>query len=281
MKRTILAAALILSVAPAALPQQSKKLPAPGTAVEWVGDWDAALKEAAARNVPIVLTIHKDLCPRCKAMEEETLRNAKVVELSRSFVMVVAHKDTDHGSTEALRGREKIKLCNDYGSIPCETHVKGWSAVGKFINGTFGTPTTVFCDATGKEISRHEGDPGTAEMLKKMNEALSKVDGEKIPQGLWSQAGQMRADADAALEKDDLKKAADLYGKIGKIKGATFKAMSQDGLKKVDERAAGDLKVALELPDPEKKKAALKKLADDVKGLPIAAEVKKELDALK
>lgn len=281
MKRVLLAAALILTVAPAALPQQSKKLPAPGTAIEWMGDWDAALKEAAARNVPIVLTIHKDLCPRCKAMEEDTLRNAKVVELSRSFVMVVAHKDTEHGSTETLRGREKVKLCNDYGTIPCETHVKGWSAVGRFINGTFGTPTTVFCDATGKEVTRHEGDPGTAEMLKKMNEALSKVEGEKIPQGTWSQAAQMRTDADAALEKDDLKKAADLYTKIGKIKGATFKTMSQDGLKKVDEKAAEALKAALAIDNADQKKAALRKLADEAKGLPVAAEVKKELDALK
>jgi len=231
--------------------------------------------------VPIVFTIHKDLCPRCKAMEEETLRNAKVVELSRSFVNVVAHRDTDHGSTETLRGRDKVKVCNDYGNIPCETHVKGWSAVSRFINGTFGTPTTVFCDPSGKELFRTEGDPGSADMLKKMNEALSKVEGEKIPQGLWSQAAQLRTDADAALEKGDLKKASDLYSKLGKIKGAPFKTMSQDGLKKLDEKLAEALKAALAMDSVDQKKAALKKLAEDFKGLPAAAEAKKELDALK
>ncbi|HLY73772.1 MAG TPA: thioredoxin family protein, partial [Planctomycetota bacterium] len=267
--------------AAAATSQQSRKPLAPGQGIEWQGDWAAAVKEATARNVPIVLTIHKDNCPRCKAMEEETLRNAKVIELSRSFVNVVAHRDTAHGSSEALRGRDKVMLCNDYGNIPCEVHVKGWGAIGQFIQGTFGTPTTVFCDPSGKELSRHEGDPGSADMIKEMNDALSKVSGDHIPQALWSQAVQLRTDAEAALQKEDLKKASDLTGKLGKMKGSPFKTMSQELSAKIDEKGAEALKAALAIESIDQKKAALKKLLDEVKGLPVALEAKKELDALK
>ena len=32
----------------------------PGQGIDWKGDWEAARKEAAARNVPIMFTVHKD-----------------------------------------------------------------------------------------------------------------------------------------------------------------------------------------------------------------------------
>jgi len=281
MKISMISCVLILAAGQAASAQQSKKPLAPGQGIEWQGDWALAVKEATARNVPIIITIHKDLCPRCKAMEEETLRNAKVIELSRSFVNVVAHRDIAHGSTEALRGRDKVMICNDYGNIPCEVHVKGWGAIGQFISGTFGTPTTVFCDPSGKELFRHEGDPGSAEMIKKMNDALSKVSGDKVSQSLWSQALQLRTDADAALEKDDVRKASETYAKLGKLKGAPFKAMAQEGLQKLDEKGGEVLKAALALENVEQKKAALRKIAEDFKGLPVAGEAKKELDSIK
>jgi hypothetical protein len=276
MKTSILAGALLLAFAPAAL-AQSKKGFGPGQGIEWQGDWNAAVKEATARNVPIVLTIHKDLCPRCKAMEEGTLKNAKVIELSKTFVNVVAHQETAHGSTEALVGREKVQLCNDYGTIPCETHVKGWSAVGRFINGTFGTPTTIFCDPTGKEISRHEGDPGAGEMVKEMTDALAKVEGEKISAAIWSQ----QSEAQAAFEKEDFKKAVDLWTKLGKSKAPALRTLSQEGLQKTGDKGAGALKAALAIESVPEKKTALKKIVDDFKGLPVAADAKKELDALK
>jgi hypothetical protein len=280
MKTPLVAAALLLALAPAAT-AQSKKTFGPGQGIDWQGDWEAAVREATARNVPIVLTIHKDLCPRCKSMEEGTLKNAKVIELSKSFVNVVAHRDTGHGSTETLVGREKASFCNDYGTIPCETHVKGWSAVGRFINGTFGTPTTVFCDPAGKELFRLEGDPGTGDMVKKMTEALGKVEGEKIPSTTWTQAGLLRSQAEAAAEKGDVRKAVDLWTKLGKFKGAAFRTMSQEGLQKVDEKGADALKAALAIEEVAGRKAALRKIVDDFKGLPAATEARKELEALK
>src|SRR2546428_308843 len=78
-----------------------------------------------------------------------------------------------------------------------------------------------------------------------------------------------------------VKKAVDDWTKIGRLKGARFRVMSQDGLKKADESGDKALKDALALENVEEKKKALKKIVDDYKGLPVAAQAKKELDALK
>jgi hypothetical protein len=214
-------------------------------------------------------------------MSETSFTDAKVIELSKSFVNFIAHQETAHGSHEVIVGKDKVKLCNDYYDIPCETHANGWKAVGKFFNGQFSTPTTVFADPSGKEISRAVGGLGAGELIKKMNDALSKVNGDKIPLAAWSQAKQLNAEAEAAFEKGDLRKAIDSWTKIGKIKGAKFRVMSQDGLKKADEAGDKALKDALALENVEEKKKALKKVIDDYRGCPVSNEAKTALDGLK
>src|SRR5688500_15522665 len=113
-------------------------------------------------------------------MSETSYVDPKVVEMSKNFVNVVAHQETSHGDREILVGREKKKLCAEYFNIPCSVHVKGYEAAGKFFQGTFSTPTTVFADPGGVEISRKVGGLGAGELVKAMNEALLKVGGEKI-----------------------------------------------------------------------------------------------------
>ena len=60
--RTTLAAALALTLATAApaLQQAGKHKLLPGQGIDWKGDWEEAVKEAAARNVPIMFSVHKD-----------------------------------------------------------------------------------------------------------------------------------------------------------------------------------------------------------------------------
>ena len=50
------AVAVLLALAP----QAGKHKLMPGQGIDWKGDWEAARKEAAARNVPIMFTVHKD-----------------------------------------------------------------------------------------------------------------------------------------------------------------------------------------------------------------------------
>jgi hypothetical protein len=55
MIRTLALAALVV------LAQAGKhKGPFPGQGVDWQGDWDAAIKEATARNVPLLFYVGQD-----------------------------------------------------------------------------------------------------------------------------------------------------------------------------------------------------------------------------
>jgi hypothetical protein len=214
-------------------------------------------------------------------MSESTFTDAKVIELSKNFVNVIAHRETEHGDHEVQVGKEKLKLCNEYYNIPCSVHTKGDSVVGKFFQGSFGTPSTVFADPSGKEIAKYQGGLSGGELIKKMNDALSKVSGEKVPLGQWQAAAKLAADSEAFLAKGDAKRAADAVVKLGKMKGAGFKTLSDEATAKVEEAGKKALAEALALDNAEEKKKALKKIVDDYKPLAVSNDAKKELDSLK
>ncbi len=60
MRTTVIALTLLCAAAGAAQAQGNKKNWVPGQGIDWQGDWDAAVKEATARNVPIHIAVHKD-----------------------------------------------------------------------------------------------------------------------------------------------------------------------------------------------------------------------------
>src|ERR1041384_1378566 len=142
-------------------------------------------------------------------MSESTFTDNKVIELSKNFVNIIAHRETEHGDHEVQVGKEKLKLGNDYYNIPCSVHTKGESVVGKFFQGSFGTPSTVFADPSGKEIAKVQGSLGAGDLIKKMNDALSKVSGDKIPLAQWQAAAKLVTDSEAFLGKGEMKKAVE------------------------------------------------------------------------
>ena len=146
MKLVVLSLLAVCAAAGAAQAQSKKKDWTPGQGIDWKSDWDAAVEEAAARNVPIHFAVRKDGDPAGKAMSEAAFADPKVIERSRNFVNVLAHSETAHGDHEIFVGREKTKLCNEYPNIPCSIHTKGWAAVTKFIQGNFTVPLTIFAD---------------------------------------------------------------------------------------------------------------------------------------
>lgn len=214
-------------------------------------------------------------------MSDSTFTDPKVIEMSRNFVNVVAHSETAHGDRDAIVVRERTKLCNEYGNIPCSVHTKGWSAVGKFINGTFMTPTTIFADPKGQEIGKSEGGLSGNDLLKKMTDALAKVPGDKLHVTVWQTARRLVSDSDAWLAKGEPRKASECLAKLGRIKGAPLKAMVEEASGRANEHGRKALQAALALGGDEEKKKALRKVVDDYKGLEVAAEAKKELEALK
>ena len=57
----MLITAAVFALLLAAAPQQGGKHKLlPGQGIDWKGDWESAQKEAAARNVPIMFSVHKD-----------------------------------------------------------------------------------------------------------------------------------------------------------------------------------------------------------------------------
>ncbi len=214
-------------------------------------------------------------------MADSSYKDAKVIAASRNFVNLVAHQETAHGTKDVFVGREKQKLCNEYHTIPCESHTAAWGFVGRFVTGTFQTPTTFFAGPDGKEISKVVGGLSGGELVKKMNEALAKVPGEKVPLPVWQMARQLMTDGEIAREKDDLKKAVAAYAKVSKLRGGSLKADAEAALKKLDEEGEKRLAAALAEASVDEKKKALKKVSDDFKPLPVSAKAKKELDAIK
>jgi hypothetical protein len=60
MQRTLMAIVMLCAAAGAVQAQGKKKDMLPGQGIDWQGDWEAAVKEATARNVPIHIAVHKD-----------------------------------------------------------------------------------------------------------------------------------------------------------------------------------------------------------------------------
>ena len=62
MRTAIISVSLVFATAAAAYAQGGKKKAdlLPGQGIDWQGDWDEAVREATARNVPIMFTVHKD-----------------------------------------------------------------------------------------------------------------------------------------------------------------------------------------------------------------------------
>lgn len=60
MKTTFFTCAFVAMFSTGVLAQGKKKELLPGQGIDWKGDWDAAVLEATARNVPIHFAVHKD-----------------------------------------------------------------------------------------------------------------------------------------------------------------------------------------------------------------------------
>ena len=211
-------------------------------------------------------------------MAETSFTDRKVIAAAQNFVCVVAHRENAHGETEYVIDREKVKLCNEYYTINCKEHQKGESAIGRFFQGTFGTPTTVFCDPFGNELFRVRGGLAAGMLTNRMSDALAKVKGPKVSAAQWKFAQKMIADAKAHVEKKEYKKAISIYTKLGKMRGSTsFKKMSKEALGEINEEGVFLLAQATEIEDASKRKSAIRKISGEFRGLPVAKQAYEEL----
>ncbi|MCE9584465.1 MAG: thioredoxin family protein [Planctomycetes bacterium] len=263
----------------AALPAMAKP-PEPG--IRWQHSWEDAVKEAKERNVPIHVTFHKDNCPKCTGMDASVYNQKDFIAASKRWVNVYCNRDTGHG-TEKVDGKDMCKLVP---GIACADHVAcdSGASAGGYFKGTFGTPATVWCDVTGKQIGQNQGGMSAKQLIEKMAEAEKAVgvglgedeylfltgklsageksvtDG-KIHDAVDGYTAAIKAMAKNPAAKPWVEKAQAALDKL--VEGA--KSRIEDAVKAKD---AGDFAKAKEI---------LKSVQTDFKGQPVAKDADKAM----
>lgn len=214
-------------------------------------------------------------------MDSSVYANKEFVAASKRWVNVYCSKDSGHG-TEKVGDKEMCKL---HPTITCDEHIACNSAAGgKYFQGTFRAPATVWCKPDGTEIGKQQGAMSAKQVIEKMAEA-EKV----VGPGLDSDSYQFLLDKLAAGEKaaadGKTKEAVETYAGIlkamGKNPGAkAYTDKAQAALDKLTEGARKkieDAQAAKDAKEFAKARELLKSVQADFKGQPVAKDAEKAL----
>jgi HEAT repeat protein len=147
------------------------------TQVDWVGDWDHALKQAQATDRPIMVCINsKDGEGANERAATKIYRDKEFVTLSRKFVMVVC---------STLEHAGMFGHCKRFGRVTCEQH----RACEKRVRTTYAdklpqkdgsmiSPQHAFFQSNGKFMRRKEYELSQADLMKMMRDVLKTADPE-------------------------------------------------------------------------------------------------------
>lgn len=179
-------------------------------------------------------------------MDSSVYPDKDVIKASKGAVLIYANKDKDHGSGEVQQGKEKVTTCLSHFGIQCDEHISVYQATtSQFFSGTILMPTHILCNPDGTEITRKVGAMNSKEFVTFIEEGIKKL-GPGLSKDDYAFARGKLGDAEAALEKDDLKaavKACDEFKKNKALKNqAAWTKKVEDVLAKVDE--AGQARVA-------------------------------------
>lgn len=104
--------------------------------LRWTADFDAAVKEARERRVPIFLTLQLDTCGQCDRTRAQLFRDARFVAYCNERMVVVA----GHVSGDALDDPHPAGeggACPLYPGLTCAQHeaayARGLGVVGRFV----------------------------------------------------------------------------------------------------------------------------------------------------
>jgi HEAT repeat protein len=154
------------------LAQEDKK-----TQVDWVGDWDQALKQAEETERPIMVCINSKDGESANERAAGTIyKDEEFVKLSRKFVMVVC---------STLEHAGMFGHCKRFGRVTCEQHRDCEKRVRTTYadklprqDGTMISPQHAFFQANGTFMRRKEFELSQADLLKMMREILKTADPE-------------------------------------------------------------------------------------------------------
>ncbi|NUN49598.1 MAG: hypothetical protein HUU15_12290 [Candidatus Brocadiae bacterium] len=214
-------------------------------------------------------------------MDSSVYANKDFVAASKRWVNVYCSKDSGHG-TEKVGDRE---MCKIHPGITCEDHIScNASAGGKFFQGTFRAPATVWCTPDGKEIGKQQGGMSAKQVIEKMAEA-EKVVGPGLDSDSYVYLLEKLAAGEKATADGKVKEAVDLYAGILKAMAKNPAAKSwtekaQGALDQLVEGAKGriaDAVAAKDAGDFAKAKELLKSVQTEFKGQPVAKDADKAM----
>ncbi|HTF56268.1 MAG TPA: hypothetical protein VK661_03295 [Planctomycetota bacterium] len=188
---------------------------------------------------------------------------------------------TNHGSKEITRGKEKVKVCKIYNSITCDDHV----TIGKekasdfFGDKVFATPTHIFCEPSGKEISRRPGVINAADLVKEVDAAVAQVPGPRMSKDEYDTTLTSIQQGRDFVKKDEIKKAIDAFTKISKNANEKIHALGEQELKSLEDSGTARVEAAERLleSNEEQGKKELQKIAKEYPPLSCAKRAEEVL----
>ena len=209
----------------------------PVACVTMAKTWDAAIKDAKAQNVPIVLHNHGFYCPPCWGMHSTVMGDKAYIEFAyENDVEVlaldrlqdgVAKREPNAATYDAKQGGKPVKFLIQFPGLTVDDVLAMRNSKASTYNKSGGLPYTAIIDPfTEEEIKSWKGGGiAAADIMAAVTDArkaLTKAHGKGKPRP------ELRALADAETASTDKLKTGDFAGALDAFGTATKKA-DKDG----------------------------------------------------
>lgn len=291
----VLAVAALALVAPA----HAGGKPEPVTSVLLAKSWDAALEEAKALNVPLVVHSHGFYCPPCWGMHSAVMCNKKYIEFAtENTVEVICLSKLDEGIEKKDKKAETYEAKVDGKTVAylCEfpgltvDDMKGLqSSKASSYNDTGKTPYTCLVNPwTEEKIVGWNGGQGAGTVMDAVTEArkaMTKEHGKGVSRKDVKTLADAEGEAAAKCEKGDYAAAIERLAKVAPKADKwpeALKARFDAAKAKVVEEAGKALAAVEEkkASDPAAAKKELTTLASRLKGTGLEEKAKELLGSL-
>ncbi len=217
-------------------------------------------------------------------MDRSVYPSKDLIKATHAVVAVYANKNTDHGSSEVVRGEEKVTTCKAQFGLACEAHVKVMQEIeGYFLKGQIRTPIHLLCKPDGSELSRKDGKLSVKDLIAFIGSGVKQV-GKGLSRDDYFVVKGKLDQANAAIGQGDLKTAfaaADEARKHPSLKDhKAWQEKAEQALQYVNEAAmerVNQAQAAAEAGDAEGARQLLQQLIADCGNLSCVATAKEAL----
>ncbi len=251
----------------------------------WGGTWDAALKEATARNVPLLVGFVQDGEEANERCATGLFVDPEFVKITERTVPIVVNI-SDHQKKKQEVNGQVLAVCAKFGAIPCAAHrsLEG-KAREALCEDEVKTPQIVAALPTGVAVARIVDVAAPSLYNDLVLKAQQKLGGRGLTALEFSNARRLVKAAREALEKEDfptvlksVREASD------QVKGSPFAKEPEAVMAELEARAKKELDAARSTAESGDVLSALRALTaskERFEGTSTAGEMKKEETRLK